>query len=158
MGQMKPVQWLAILLLLISCSQPVDLLNVAPSVTGIGPVISENDNSVSIVFWVRDHEENAVDVFFELVQGETVTAIDVYGGHGDIGLTTSNDATGRAHVVLWEYNTEDPTASNYVDPTASIQLRVQAQDDYGARGPVLETDPFTLDDGLPPLDNGLPPL
>jgi hypothetical protein len=142
MGQMKPVQWLAILLLLISCSQPVDLLNVAPSVTGIGPVINDN-GSVSIVFWVRDHEENAVDVFFELVQDEKVTPIHVYGGHGDIGLTTSNDATGRAHVVLWK--------PDNVDPTANIQLRVQAQDDYGANGPVLETDPFTLADGLPPL-------
>jgi len=126
----------------MSCSQPVNVVNVAPSVAGIGPVINDN-GTVSIVFWVRDHEENAVDVFFEVIQDGQASPINVFGGHGDIGLTTSRENTGRAHVVLWK--------ADDIDLDTPIKLRLQAQDDYGTQGPPLETVEFTLNAGLPPL-------
>jgi hypothetical protein len=84
-----------------------------------------------------------VDVFFELVKNGENSPMGVYGGHGDIGLTSDREPSGRPHLVLW--NPESVGANEL------IQIRVQAQDDFGDPGPFFKTPAFTLGDGLPPL-------
>ena len=54
-------------MLVASCDQGIDVLNVAPEVTAIGPVFVGDDGQVSIFFWVRDHEEDPVALAVELV-------------------------------------------------------------------------------------------
>lgn len=122
------------------------MLNVAPEVTFVGPITDEGDR-VAILFWVRDHEEDAVDLTIELVQGSTETPIEVGGGHGIIGVTSDRDAPGRPHLVYW-------TNSGTVSRTDPIRLRFTAADTEGAVGRVFETVEFTLDAGLPAPSGG----
>lgn len=129
-----------------ACDQGIQVLNVAPAVTAVGPVSLEDAGGaprLSIIFWVRDHEEDAVDVTFEVVQpGVAPRAIEVVDGHGDIGLTTTNEATGMPHVVFWPLGD--------VAPNAPIRLRITPIDDHGDVGPTFETPEFSPGAGLPP--------
>ncbi len=132
----------------LGCTRPIRVKNAVPQVTAVGPLSYDPaTKEATIVFWVRDHEENAVDVNFDLVASNgSTTALTVHGGHGDVGVTTSNEATGRAHFVLWRTkgaNDQD------LDPNAPLRLRVVAIDDLGGASQAFDTREFTLTQGLP---------
>ena len=139
-GVMRRTVPLLVLAALAGCDPGVRVLNSAPRVTAVGP-LTVDQGMASIVFWVRDPEEDAVDVSFYLVDGSTATPIDVTGGHGTIGLTTTREPTGKPHVVMWD------TAGR--DPAAQLQIRVLVTDDQGHDGPAFDTPSFTLQAGLP---------
>lgn len=126
--------------LLAACDPGVEVRNVAPSVTAIGPV-TQGADGVSIGFWVRDHEQGAIDVQIELLRGANATELPASGGHGTTGLTSSSNSTGMAHVVIWD--------AEGVGPDEKIRLRITPTDNEGVDGEPLESAEFTLTAGLP---------
>ena len=138
-----------------ACDQGIRVQNAAPAVTHVGPVQLEGD-SVSIVYWVRDHEENSVDMTFELLRGGarcrlvtdpkdaaggTTCSGKIFGGHGDLGVTTANTATGKGHVIFW--------TPDGVSQDEDLELLLTPTDDEGDSGPTTKTGPFKLSSGLP---------
>ncbi len=123
-----------------ACDAGIDVLNVAPEVTAVGPVFQDGD-AVSIFFWVRDHEESSVDVTVELIRGGNAEVLDGLGGNGTVGLTTNREPTGNLQRLLW-------TPADDIAADESLQLKLTVADDEGAQG-IFETESFTLTAGLP---------
>ena len=151
---MRRLAFLALVLGTLGCDQGVHVLNAAPTVTKIGPVQLEGDR-VSIVYWVRDHEEDSVDMTFELVQasgtcrlvadaadagGAKVCPGKLTGGHGDLGVTSANTPTGKGHVIFWSLGD--------FSPDADVELQLTATDDQGDVGPTTKVGPFKLSAGI----------
>lgn len=127
---------------LLGCDNGITLLNVAPAVTAIGPVVLADDGEVSAVFWLRDHEGDAVDIRLVVVRdGQSELELDNLGDHGAIGLTAVRQAPGQAHRVTF--------SATGIDSGANIQLRITPTDIRGATGAAFESKPFTLAAGLP---------
>ena len=129
------------LCILAACEPRIDVQNTAPQVTAVGPVTQATDGQVSITVWLRDHENQPVDLTLSAISGGSETELTDVGGHGLVGLTTSPDATGRAHTLLW---TPDGISAD-----AEIQLKVDAVDSEGQLAPIFTTPGFKLQDGLP---------
>ena len=126
---------------MIACDSGVRFENVAPMVTAIGPLTQLAEGDVRMFLWVRDHEEDPVDAHFILVNNDKEEVpLSITGGHLSIGLTTSNDATGAPHELVWT------PPEGLKEP---IQLRVVVQDWHGADSGEYETIFFSLADGLP---------
>ena len=153
---MRFVALLFIALGILACDQGVHVLNAAPTVTKIGPVQLEGDR-VSIVYWIRDHEEDAVDMTFEVAQGAarcrlvadpkdaggtTACAGKLVGGHGDLGVTSANTPTGRGHDIFWSLEG--------FSPDSDVELWLTATDDQGDAGPPAKVGPFKLSAGIDP--------
>lgn len=137
---MFPVALLACLCFVTACDERIHVVNVAPTITALGPVFVE-DGTATVVYWVRDHEEDAIDIEIDLVQGSKVTQLDLFGGHGDVGLTTTRDEVGKAHPIQFQLDG--------VELSESVKLRIRAIDDHGDTSPMYESDAFVVKDGIP---------
>lgn len=140
---LKPLLLLAALMAAAAvqgCDSGITVLNAGPAVIAVGP-ITLDAGTAQITLWVRDYEEDAVDVELELVTSSGVVVLESLSGHGSAGLTTSRDDTGMQHYIEW-------TVAG-VGETDSVTLRVTPTDRQGAAGETFETSAFTLQDGLP---------
>ena len=128
------------LCLVTACDERIHVVNVAPQITALGPVFVE-EGTATVDYWVRDHEEDAIDIEIDLVQGDKVTQLELFGGHGDVGLTTTRDGAGKAHPI--QFQIDD------LDLSDTVQLRIRAIDDHGDTSPMFESDAFVVKDGIP---------
>jgi hypothetical protein len=126
-----------VLLLVVGCDPGINVLNVQPVVTAIGPVTMDGDE-VTVVFWAYDYEENSVDAEVNVEAGGQTNPVVVTGGHGLNGLTTSREDTGRAHILVFK-----PTG----DPSESVTLHITLTDDNGGRSDTAQLS-FTPSAGL----------
>jgi len=100
-----------------------------------------DSEQVRLFVWVRDHEEDPVDItIYSVSTGGAESELNIVGGHLTTGLTTLREASGQPHELIWE-------AQDL--PTDAIQLRIQIVDWNGAEGPEYTTAAFLLADGLP---------
>lgn len=132
---------IALVVGLAACDPGVDLSNVAPVVTAIGPVQQSGD-TIDLTLWLHDREEQPVDIDVQLIAGSSPTTLDCLGGHGTIGLTTDRDPAGRRHWVVCD-------VPDGVGGDDEIRIRVTATDTDGAAGESRDSDAFRLSEGLP---------
>ena len=133
--------FLGIVLLTAGCSDDLRFINVAPTVTSIGPIVPHDDQTMRVFLTIQDFESDPVDI--------SVTASDPDGnevetnvvpgeGHGVVGLTSSPDLPGTLHEVVIEVNPQDGPLSITVTP-----------DDYeGGPGRPIVTPEFVFSEGL----------
>ena len=125
----------------VGCTTETKIENVAPVVTAVGPVILLDSDQVQLFVWVRDHEEDPVDItVFSVNAAGTETELDIAGGHLTTGLTTSSAPSGQAHELIWQPQEV---------PNEAIRIRIQVIDWNGGEGPYFTSESFVLSDGLP---------
>ena len=139
----QSLRWLILSALLcagtVSCDNGIRILNVAPEITALGPV-KTLDGTAAITLWLYDYETDAVDIELLVIRnGEEIALSDV-SGDGLFGLTTSREATGRPHTVLWAVPDDIGTDD---------EIRLKAIPTDGDEGRTFTTPAFTLDTGLP---------
>ena len=122
-----------------ACDNGIRILNVAPTVTAVGP-IEYADGTAKITVWLYDYETDATDLSVSLLRKSLATELVDFDGDGIRGLTTSRDTYGRPHDIIWTPNPD-------VSATDDIQLQFIPSD--GDIGPVFTTPPFSLAAGLP---------
>ncbi len=115
---------IAIFVPLLGCDPGITVINSAPELTKIGP-LEVVDGDVSLTVWIRDHEQDAVDLDLE-IDG---TPVDNVGGHGIIGLTSSREDTGREHQLI---------LSSDIAAGDSVTVTITPTDRQGAAGPTSE--------------------
>ena len=123
------------------CTTETNMRNVAPEVTAVGPVTLLDSNQVKLFVWIRDYEEDPVDItVFRVDAAGVETELDIVGGHLTHGLTTSKAPTGQAHELIWQPEEV---------PNEAIRIRIQIIDWNGAEGLDFNSESFVLSDGLP---------
>ena len=123
------------------CTTETNIRNAAPVVTAVAPVTLLDSDQVQLFVWIRDHEEDPVDITVFLVDDAGVEMeLDIVGGHLTHGLTTSKAPTGQAHELIWQPEEV---------PNEAIRIRIQIIDWNGAEGSDFTSEPFVLSDGLP---------
>ena len=128
--------------LVCACDPGVEVLNVAPTVTAVGPV-SYVDGHLEIVIWVRDHEEQAVDVTLQVLRGgQAVSGAALSGGHGVVGLTTNNSDSGEPHLVHWGADGGGIAIGD------KLQVRVTATDRSDEASLPVTSAEFVVSEGL----------
>ena len=137
----RVISILVLSICLFACEPQIDVHNTAPQITAVGPVSQGSDGVVSITVWLRDQEEQPVDLTVTLTQGGSESELNELGGHGMVGLTTSQEGTGRPHELL--------STPNAVPVDGLIKLTVRALDADGLAAPDFVTQEFALQDGLP---------
>ena len=137
---MRPALAVFCLFTALACDNGVVVLNVAPAVTAVGPVVSEADG-LHVFVWLRDHERQPIELGVVLTQNGAASAIVRAGGHGLTGLTSSREETGEPHEFIVD--------SADFAPALPLVLRVTPVDTEGAAGVVFVTPEFAVQDGLP---------
>jgi len=132
---------LGVALTLMSCTEDIRFINVAPSVTSIGPIENLGDNEIRVFLTIQDFESDPVDIQFALMnnEGNLLEASIVPGkGHGVVGLSSTPSLPGTLHELILETDLED----------GNVTLSITPDDFEGGPGLPLTTPEFNLAEGL----------
>lgn len=132
---------LGIAMLMVGCSEDIRFINVAPTVTSIGPIQPMDEQRLRVYVTIQDFESDPVDLLLSASDtgGNDLNAAVVPGeGHGVIGLSSSPDSPGTLHEVIIEV---EPT-------TGSLFIEVTPDDFEGGPGHTVTTPEFVLTEGL----------
>lgn len=153
----------ALLALAAGCTQPLHVKNAAPRVTEVTAAAVEGD-TLRILFWLEDHEEDPVDVVVAYATDEALCGalradvaagdapdpedaglaliVEAPGGHGTTGLATDAEAPGRPHEVVWD-------TRELADATVAC-LYVVPDDRSGRAGDPQVSPTFSVREGFGP--------
>jgi len=132
---------LGVALTLMSCTEDIRFINVAPSVTSIGPIENLGDNEIRVFLTIQDFESDPVDIEVTLQNSAgNILAVSVVPGkgHGVVGLSSTPSIPGTLHELFLEANPED----------GDVTLSITPDDFEGGPGLALTTPEFNLAEGL----------
>lgn len=127
-------------LLSLCCGREIEVLNVAPRISSIGPIIVEGEIA-HIYFSIQDLEENPADVEIKyIMEGKEMPVKLAPYDYGVIGLTTSQKKEGNPHKNLWDIKG--------IDKNKMIKVKITPFDILSGRGDSMETPQWKLGDGF----------
>lgn len=124
------------------CTSALELDDVVPRITGLGPVTEAEPDRASVYLWVQDFDSDPVDVqvLYEVSGGKPIPIEIAAGGHGLVGLSSDREWPGQEHLIIWD--------TTGIAKDAKIRLSVIPDDRVAGRGDTLRTPEFTLAAGL----------
>jgi hypothetical protein len=133
-----------IILSILSCNQGVNVLDVVPQIVYVGPITYDGGNqTITVVYSVRDYEEDPVDILITYVDSNGYVQenfTETLQSHGRNGVTSSSNRAGKEHIFVWDVS--------QVELPETLQFQLTPVDVNGAKGSTVTTPFFNPREGL----------